>query len=322
MLAVSNYHYIRESFDYKYPSIFGLNPKQFEEQLIELSKHGTFISQSKLLNYIDKPFDKNYILITFDDGLSEQFYLARPILKKLGIPYVFFINTMNYLEKKVSLVHKIHIVRSEISPEDIINFIKKDFNISLNKKEKSLAKVNYNYDNEISANLKYLLNFKLNLFEQEQVMNPLFASIRNEEQVNKELYFTEEQLNILYAEGSLGSHSHYHIPLGKYNENEIEKEYLNTQKFFKSRFGKEAYSISYPYGSYEACAKVTNVGEKYNFKLGFSMERAASLNLESNPLMISRFDCNDLPKGKFSLFKSKTNLFQNINLSEWYQKVN
>jgi len=166
MLVVSNCHYIRESFDSKYPSIFGLTPKQFEDQLIELSKHGTFISQSELLNFLDKPFDKNYILITFDDGLSEQFELARPILKKLGIPFVFFINSMNYVEKKVSLVHKIHIVRSEISSEEIINFIKKDLNIGLNKKEKSLAKVNYNYDDEISANLKYLLNFKLNLFEQ------------------------------------------------------------------------------------------------------------------------------------------------------------
>tara|TARA_R110002072_G_scaffold75906_2_gene178392 strand:- start:49 stop:1017 length:969 start_codon:yes stop_codon:yes gene_type:complete len=322
MLVVSNCHYIRESFDSKYPSIFGLTPKQFEDQLIELSKHGTFISQSELLNFLDKPFDKNYILITFDDGLSEQFELARPILKKLGIPFVFFINSMNYVEKKVSLVHKIHIVRSEISSEEIINFIKKDLNIGLNKKEKSLAKVNYNYDDEISANLKYLLNFKLNLFEQEQVMNPLFASIRNEEQVNKELYFTEEQLNILYAEGSLGSHSHHHIPLGRYDEKEIELEYIKVQNFFKSRFGKETYSISYPYGSYEACAKVSNIAKKYNFKLGFSMERAASLSLDNNPLMISRFDCNDLPKGKFSLFNSKKCLFDNINLSEWYQKVN
>ena len=160
MLVVSNYHYIREEFNYKYPSIFGLTPKQFENQLIELSNYGSFISQTDLLSFIDKPFDKNYILITFDDGLSEQFNLAKPILNKLGIPFVFFINTTNYQEKRVSLVHKTHIVRSEISSEEIINFIKKDFSIGLSEDEKKLAKVNYIYDNEISACLKYLLNIK------------------------------------------------------------------------------------------------------------------------------------------------------------------
>lgn len=320
MLAVSNYHYLRKNFDYKYPSIFGLNPKQFEEQLIELSKHGTFISQSELLKFTNKPFDKNYILITFDDGLSEQFELARPILRRLGIPFVFFINTMNYVEKKVSLVHKIHIVRSEISANDIVAFIGEDFNLT--DKEKNLAKVNYSYDDDISAHLKYFLNFKLTIEKQKRIIDLLFAAIRDEDIVNKELYFTDNQLNILNAEDALGSHSHKHIPLGKYDEEEIEKEFNKTQFFFKSKFDKEAYSISYPYGSYEACAKVTSIGKKYNFKLGFSMERAASLSLKGNPLMISRFDCNDLPKGKSSLFNSKKSMFDNINLSKWYQKVN
>ncbi len=317
MLVVCNYHYIREDFNYTYPSIFGLTARQFENQLIQLSKYGSFISQAELLKFKDKPFDKNYILITFDDGLSEQFILAKPILNRLGIPFVCFINTMNYQENKVSLVHKIHIVRSETSPEEIINFIKKDFSISLTKEEKSFARVNYNYDNDVSASLKYLLNFKLNVKEQEQIMNPLFTSIRNEKQVNKELYFSNDQLNTLFNEDSLGSHSHNHIPLGKYTENEIEKEFEKTQSFFKNRFNKEAYSISYPYGSYEACNKVIGIGKKNNFKLGFSMERGVNLNL-GEPLMLSRYDCNDLITGKNNLFKNK-DLFTESNKSNWYR---
>ena len=317
MLVVSNYHYIREEFNYKYPSIFGLTPKQFKNQLIELSNYGSFISQTDLLSFIDKPFDKNYILITFDDGLSEQFNLAKPILNKLGIPFVFFINTTNYQEKRVSLVHKTHIVRSEISSEEIINFIKKDFSIGLSEDEKKLAKVNYIYDNEISACLKYLLNFKLSIKEQEQIINPLFNSIRNEEQVNKELYFSNEQLDVLSDENSLGSHSHNHIPLGINTIKEIEREFTKTQSFFKRKFNKEAYSISYPYGSYEACDQVISIGRNKNFKLGFSMERAVNLNL-SEPLMISRYDCNDLPQGKNNLFDNK-DLFMDSDKNNWYK---
>jgi peptidoglycan/xylan/chitin deacetylase (PgdA/CDA1 family) len=317
MLVVANYHYIRENFNYKYPSIFGLTPKQFENQLIELSKYGEFISQTELLSFIDRPFDKNYILITFDDGLSEQFNLAKPILNRLGIPFVFFINTINYTEKKVSLVHKAHIVRSEISSEEITNFINKNFSGRLNAQEKKLAIVNYNYDTVVSAHLKYLLNFKLNRNEQEEIITPLFKMIRDEKQVNKELYFSNKQLKVLSKEDALGSHSHTHIPLGIYPEEDIKDEMEETQRFFKNKFKKECYSISYPYGSYEACNKVMEIGKNNNFKLGFSMERAVNAHMKV-PLMLSRFDCNDLPQGKNDLFMNKR-LFIDSKKSNWYK---
>ncbi len=318
MLAVSNYHYIRENFDSKYPSIFGLTPKQFEKQLIELSKYGNFISQSELLEFKNKPFDKNYILITFDDGLKEQFELAKPILNRMGIPFICFINSENFIDKKVSLVHKIHMIRSKISPEEIINIIGNKYNLKLNNDEKNKAKINYSYDDEKSAYLKYLLNFKLCFEEQNNSMNPIFNTLWNEEEAVKSLYMTDEQLQILCDDDCLGSHSHSHIPLGVFERDIISEEFKKTQSFFKKIFGKKAQSISYPYGSFEACDKVSNLASKYHFELGFSMERAASKSIDNNPLMISRFDCNDMPMGKSSLFKD--NLFSNINTSNWYQK--
>jgi len=180
MLIVSNYHYIREDFTSKYRSIFGLKPKDFENQLLELSKQGTFISQRDLLNYKEASFDKNYILITFDDGLSEQFELAKPILDRLGIPFVFFINTVNFEEEKVSMVHKVHMVRSELSSTDILAEISKNIKVSLSINEIKLAQVNYNYDTKETAILKYLLNFKLDKVEQRLLIDPLFRLLFNE----------------------------------------------------------------------------------------------------------------------------------------------
>ncbi len=120
MLIVSNYHYIREDFKTDFPSIYGFTPNQFRAQLEELGKAGSFISQEQLLNFRDKKFDKNYILITFDDGLKDQYELAKPILDEMGIPSIFFIYTSNFSERKVSLVHKIHLVRSRLSSADIL----------------------------------------------------------------------------------------------------------------------------------------------------------------------------------------------------------
>lgn len=86
MLTVSNYHYIRESYTAKYPSIFGITPKQFYNQLKLLKNEGSFITPQDLVNDLDKILSssENFLFITFDDGLKEQYVNALPILDQLN----------------------------------------------------------------------------------------------------------------------------------------------------------------------------------------------------------------------------------------------
>ena len=140
MLICVNYHYIRNSFDTKYPSIFGLKPNKFESQLVRLSKLGQFISSDELVLKIqqNKPLNNLNFLITFDDGLKEQYDLALPILDRLGIPAIFFANSLNSEKKFVSRVHKIHLVRlaSKISIESSLS-IASDFSDDISLISKS-----------------------------------------------------------------------------------------------------------------------------------------------------------------------------------------
>ncbi|MFD0977922.1 polysaccharide deacetylase family protein [Salinimicrobium gaetbulicola] len=317
MLIVSNYHYIREDFSAKYPSIFGLTPEKFRRQLEELAKHGQFISQEELLKFRGRSFDKNYILITFDDGLKEQYELAKPILDEMGIPAVFFINTSNFKEANVSLVHKIHMVRSQLASEEILQALEKKDTSPLSDKEKKQAIDHYNYDDERTAILKYVLNFKLTLQEQENFISPLFDALFEAQKVASELYFDKKTLGKLHGEGSLGSHSHTHVPLGQLASEDLRKELKMTQSFFMENFGKISETISYPYGSYEACRGISEEIENAGFKLGFTMERAANKSLQEDSLLLSRFDCNDLPLGKNDLFNGK-NIFTNPLLRKWH----
>ena len=317
MLIVSNYHYIREDFSAKYQSIFGLTSEQFRKQLEELSKHGDFISGDELLRHRDRAFEKNYILITFDDGLKEQFKLAKPILDEMGIPAIFFINTENFEEKKVSLVHKIHLVRSRLSSNEILHELKKQEVTTLTEKEKSLALFHYNYDGEQTAILKYLLNFKMSLPAQEAFISPLFDLLFEEQKMVSELYFDNKMLLDLNSTNSLGSHSHRHLPLGQLPKEELLKELKKTQTFFLKHFGRTSEIISYPYGSEEACQGISEEAENAGFKLGFTMERAANIDMKESPLLLSRFDCNDLPLGKNDLFQGK-NIFSNPLLRKWH----
>lgn len=274
-----------------------------------------------MLNFRNKEFDKNCILITFDDGLKEQYELAKPILDEMGIPFIFFINTSNFQEKTVSLVHKIHLVRSRLSSEDILQELQQFQVLNLSSREKALAIAHYNYDDGQTALLKYLLNFKLNITEQAEFIDPLFNQLFEETKVVSELYMDEVMLQDLNKRNFLGSHSHNHLPLSKLARETLEQELRNTQDFFLEKFNRPADSISYPYGAFEACTGITAQINAHNFKLGFTMERAKNESLFDDSLLLSRFDCNDMPLGKNELFTAE-NLFQNNLKRNWYRNEN
>lgn len=315
MLAVGNFHYIRKDFKTAYPSIFGVTPEQFRKQLQELGKYGKFVSQEDILNGI--PEDEKAILISFDDGLKEQFELAKPILDELEIPFICFVNTSNFTEQKVSLVHQIHLLRSKIAPAELQKKIEKELSIQLTDEEIKKAVNHYNYDEEEVAKLKYLLNFRLPLKELEEIITPLFTEYFDEAETAKELYMNEGQLTELWKQGKLGCHGHRHNPLGMLKVKEAKEDITKSQEFFLSQFGEKAKAFSYPYGSLEACKNLSITLAKTGFKIAFSMERAINRNPDKNSFLLGRYDCNDLPGGKASMFREKE-LFEEPEFSKWY----
>lgn len=299
MLSVSNYHYIRENFIANYPSIFGVTPNGFQNQLKQLSNLGDFISINDLLdNYNDIVFSKdNFYLITFDDGLKEQFKYALPILDSLNIPAVFFANSINLFENKVSNVHKIHILRSNLSSETLLNDLL-DNKLSIEESDKVKAKSIYKYDEEKSAILKFFLNYKMESNLREAKINNLFNLHFNEKEINEQLYFDNEEICTLAKLGYLGSHSHSHFALANLNDAQLEFELLKTKQYFEEITQKEIYSIAYPYGTKEAVDdRVANMARKVGYKIGFTTSSGINSDIE-DLLLLKRFDCNDLIGGK------------------------
>jgi peptidoglycan/xylan/chitin deacetylase (PgdA/CDA1 family) len=127
MLTIVNYHYIRESFNNKYPSIFGMTNSQLKNQLLLLKNQGDFITIegfNKNHEELIKSKD-SFNLITFDDGLKEQYHNAYSVLQELDLEAYFFLNALNFKEKKVSLVHKIHLLKSILEPKLFLEKLKK-----------------------------------------------------------------------------------------------------------------------------------------------------------------------------------------------------
>ena len=299
MLTVSNYHYIREDFSTPYPSIFGVTPDAFEKQLRQLKNHGDFIHPSDLLNDIDSCLSNkaNYFLVTFDDGLKEQCRYALPILDALNIPAVFFANSVNREMGKVSTVHKIHLLRSILSPQVFMEKLSTAALI-LSEAEKTKAQHIYRYDDKAAAELKFLLNFKMDFHTQERVIKSIFDDYFSEAEVLDTLYMTEAQYIELARNGFLGSHTHAHYPLGLLNETAVRFELEHSKSYFEKLTDTKIHMVSYPYGTDDACTDaVAKTAENVGYRIGFMTKRGENTGKE-NLLLLNRFDCNDLPGGK------------------------
>jgi peptidoglycan/xylan/chitin deacetylase (PgdA/CDA1 family) len=300
MLTVSNYHYIREDFKSTYPSIFGVTPYGFMQQLKQIRNQGDLITPTEFLaNYVEIVESKqNFFLITFDDGLKEQFDFAIPILDELNMQAVFFCNSINSEEKKVSTVHKIHLLRSVISPQDIFNYLVANTIKRLTKEESAKAKTYYRFDDEASAELKYLLNFKIEFDVQELLVHSLFEIHFSESQICESLYMSSQQLQYIANIDCLGSHTHTHYPLGLLDEENLNYELKHSKAYFEYLTKKSIQMIAYPYGTAEACnAFVAESAEKCGYLYGFTTNEGI-INESPNKLLLNRFDCNDVVGGK------------------------
>lgn len=301
MFSVSNYHYVRESFNAPYPSIFGVTPTAFRKQLVLLKNQGDCIEPNDFVrNSKDIIASKdNFFLITFDDGLKEQYQFALPILEELQIPAVLFANSRNYEDKKVSTVHKIHLLRSILAPIDFLKLLANKKNATaISDSDCSKAKRTYVYDDQQSALLKYWLNFKMNFSDQEEIIRAIFDNYFDEHTVLEELYMNENEILQLSKKGFLGSHTHNHYPLGLLSEKEMEFELKNSKVFFERLTHAPIEMVAYPYGTPDSCTKeVAEIAKSAGYQYGFTTTRGVN-TLKNNPLLLNRYDCNDLPGGK------------------------
>ncbi len=300
MLTISNYHYIRLNFEAKYSSIFGVTPNVFKNQLELLENQGDFISIFDLLNNTDTILaaSENYFLITFDDGLKEQMEYAMPILENKNIDALFFANSINFENKKVSTVHKIHLIRSILDSESILNSIQKISLLNLTDIDKKNASQTYRFDTKLDGQLKYSLNFKLNLNEQERLINSLFDMHFNEQEVVENFYMSQKDLNYLASKNYLGSHTHSHKPLGILDNETILFELQHSKNYFENLTNSKINTVSYPYGTEQAVTPIVpKLALENGYNLGFTTKVGVN-DQTKNKLLLNRFDCNDLIGGK------------------------
>lgn len=324
MIIGIGYHYVRPSFELPHPGIFGLTPTEFKAQLELLGRHGEFVGQGELRRALagKASLPERAWLVSFDDGLREQYEHALPVLDDLGIPAVFFVNTLPLAEQRPVLVHMTHLLRANVAPPALKNTIGEvatELGIPLQEVDSARAVQQYGYDTLEVAELKYLLNFSLPVTDRDRVVEQCFDRLLgwDRAEVSAALYMDREQIRKLAARDLLGSHSHSHRPLGTLEEADIRREILLSLDYLENWTGVRVDSLGYPYGSQSACTPaVGRVAGELGIRLGFTMERAG-IDDHSMPLFLPRCAPNDLPGGSAARWTAER-IFEDIPSSTWY----
>ncbi|HEX4143231.1 MAG TPA: polysaccharide deacetylase family protein [Pirellulales bacterium] len=328
MLIAVNFHYVRPSFAYPYPGIHGISPAQFASQLKLLRRVGSFVSAAELRRTVERqqPLASPSLVVTFDDGLREQFDHAWPILRELDIPAIFFINTLPIATGTIAAVHKIHLVRAHLEPAEFERRLRHkaaERGLSLPTENDAAAATNhYIYDTPAAAQLKFLLNFSLPPAARDAIVAEVFDERfpGREMAMSRQLYLEPEQIAELGRHEAIGSHAHDHLPLGLLPTAAIETQTAMASHYLSDWAGYAPYAMSYPYGSREACSvTAADVARRCGIRFAFTMERAANPDL-SRPLHLARFDNNDLPGGKAARW-GIDKLFEGGGSPKWFEAV-
>ncbi len=302
-LIAVNYHYIRPAYDHPFPGIHGITPDHLSRQLELLAGAGAFVSGAELRAAVqgEAELPERAFIVTLDDGLREQAEWAWPVFQRLGVPALFFVNTDPIAEGTVSRVHKIHLLRAHTDPVA--------FEAEVRARAAALGETpadvpeeqatgHYQYDGSAVAKLKYLLNFTLAPAIRDAVVDALFAERFDERAESGRLYMSREQIAELGAADAVGSHAHEHVPLGLLDGEEAADQIRQAQGLLADWAGSAPYALSYPYGSAEAATPgVAAAAAAEGVAFAFTTERAANPTLE-RPLLLARYDNNDLPGGK------------------------
>ena len=288
----------------------GIHPfgaERFREQVELLGRTSRFLS----LEDLEGPSlpglggSARYALLAFDDGLSEQFEIAWPILEGMGIPGAFFPCTSPLQTGRLLHVHRLHALRGAMDDRDLLALFldlagSLEFEESIRAIEsRNLPEAPYPYDAPEARALKSLFNYTLPLAEREALSALAFERVWGDEAAWAErLYMAPGMMRELARNGCLGTHTHAHRPLSRLPLEGIRQEIRESLDLLEKTAGIRPRSVSYPYGnSLAVSTEVIGAAAECGMRCGFTTERKLNFT-GTDPLRLARFDAEDLPPGK------------------------
>ncbi|MDD4289815.1 MAG: polysaccharide deacetylase family protein [Patescibacteria group bacterium] len=228
-LRIICYHSVCESHEFL-PNWLCISKSNFINQLRIIKQHFNIISFSEL-DLVKSRKIKNPLIITFDDGLADNYHTVMPILESENLKATFYLNTV-YLENKDEILwtHNLYILNNLLGVKKIFKYFNLGSNISVNNLLDLTKYIRNHYSKEEiidklkDLNLKFSLDFKNNNF-----------------------YLNKDQIIDMLKRGmTIGCHGIDHFDLTKISN--YKKETIESRNFLNNLFHIDIKNFAYPFG--------------------------------------------------------------------------
>jgi len=297
------YHYV-QNFNKEFKNLNTLSFQNFKKQISYFKRNFYFFDVHKIFQL--SCLNKNNIFLTFDDGLKCHYNVAK-YLNDQKLNAIFFIPSLDFKNRTILNVHKIHIILATQKPELVLDKLKKlGIEKYINKKNIKMFKNKlYKNQNNLSKYLivKKILNFYLDKEKQNKFVADIFYSFFNREKEKKmfsNFYLSKNEIKKMIKMNMLiGGHSNSHRLLTLLQKEEIKNE-INSTKKFLFELGLKKHIFSYPYGGKKSYNKITiKLLKFFNFKFSFCVN---SRDITKKDLVkkfhLPRYNCNEFIYGK------------------------
>jgi peptidoglycan/xylan/chitin deacetylase (PgdA/CDA1 family) len=238
--------------------------------------------------------DKTGLIMTFDDGLSDHFEVAK-ILSENNISGVFFIPTCIIKDRLPANPIILHYAIAIHGLKKFIDELKIVFNEIDLEIQNNIPEFNKKEDNvwKIINDIKILLYYTIKPDETRKILIKIYKRLIIKENITiNDIHLTKIQINKLLEMGhSIGAHSHSHISVAssKLSKLELNRELIEPKKILESEFNTNVISMSYPFGELKDCLSAQSLIQKTNtYELAFTIDH--KLNTKNiSPLEIGRY---------------------------------
>ncbi len=289
-VTVLTYHRVAEpeSIGELDPGVVDTRAAAFDAQLAFVRERCTPISIDQLREFVrGAPLPKNPVLVTFDDGYRDNHDVAFPLLKKHGIPGVFFVATSYVTERRLFWWDRASILLRRCRKESIEITYPTKRHVTLGTDEKSRARA-------LKASLvpiKSHFGIELGRYMEELERATGVTLSRDEEKkLADDTIMTWEQVKAMSDGGmAIQSHTQTHRILGTLDQKALDEELRGAREVLEARVGKPVAALAYPVGKGLACApEARRAIRRAGYELGFSNGTGQSNVLQFDPLDVRR----------------------------------
>lgn len=308
-LLVLTYHRIGDPSAHPYYApVASASAEGLKAELTALKRTHRVIGQDDLFSPGGFDPKEPTALVTFDDGYRDNFDVALPVLKALGVPATFFLPPAFLQAPRLPWWDHIAYVVNRTEARVLRLDVPRPIEIDLTRtpRPEAIARVVWAYFDDLGIDER---RFRAELEDRAGVHV-------DDERLGRDLFVTWDQARALVAAGmSVGSHSLTHRDLGRLTEDEQRTELVESKRVLEAELGREITTLAYPYGwpgTYGATT--TRLARESGYRAAFTSSIGINKPGATDPYAISRLgvgyaDSPLLHRARWALYQASGRSF-------------